>query len=128
MISKFICDVHLGKLARLLRLLGFDTIYRNDLQDKEISNIARTDQRIILTRDHGILENKSVQSYQPDSSMPDEQIREVLSTFNLHPYVKAFSRCMKCNGEIALAEKDSIKDQVPIRVWQIMEQFYHCQG
>ena len=128
---KFICDVHLGKLARLLRLLGFDTIYRNDLQDKEIIRIAKTGQRVILTMDQGILGNKSVQSYQPDSSMPGEQIREVLSIFNLREHISPFSRCMDCNGEIGLVEKGSVKDQVdqvPNRIGQIMEQFYQCQG
>jgi uncharacterized protein with PIN domain len=83
---------------------------------------------IILTRDQEILGNKSVQSYQPASSIPDEQIREVLSIFNLREHIKPFSRCMVCNGEIVSVEKDSVIDQVPIRVWQIVEQFYKCQG
>jgi uncharacterized protein with PIN domain len=124
----FICDVHLGKLARRLRLLGFDTIYRNDLEDEEIIRIARTDDRIILTRDGEILSNKTTRSYRPDSIFSDEQVREVLSVFNLRGQVKPFSRCIKCNGEIIPVDKDSVIALVPPRIGQFMEHFWRCQG
>jgi len=58
--TRFILDVHLGKLARLLRMAGFDTIYRNNLDDPEIIQIAEDENRIVLTRDRGILKNKRV--------------------------------------------------------------------
>jgi hypothetical protein len=124
----FICDVHLGKLARRLRLLGFDTIYRNDLEDEEIIRIARTDDRIILTRDGEILSNKNVRSYRPGSIFSDEQIREVLSAFNLRGQIRPFSRCIKCNGEIIPVDKDSVIALVPPRSGQFMEYFWQCQG
>jgi uncharacterized protein len=124
----FICDVHLGKLARRLRLLGFDTIYRNDLEDKEIIRVARTDQRIILTRDGEILSNQAVRSYRPDSIFQDEQVREILSVFNLRGQIRPFSRCINCNGEIIPVDKDSVIDLVPPRSGQFMEHFWRCQG
>jgi uncharacterized protein len=123
----FICDVHLGKLARRLRLLGFDTIYRNDLEDEEIIRIAGTDNRIILTRDGEILSNKTVQGYRPVSIYSDVQVREVLSTFNLRGQLKPFSRCIKCNGEIIPVEKNSILALVPPRSGQFMELYWQCQ-
>jgi uncharacterized protein with PIN domain len=119
----FICDVHLGKLSRRLQLLGFDTIYRNDLEDEEVIRIARTDDRIILTRDGEILSNKTTRSYRPDSIFSDEQVREVLSVFNLRGQVKPFSRCIKCNGDIIPVDKDSVIALVPPRSGQFMEHF-----
>jgi uncharacterized protein len=124
----FVCDVHLGKLARRLRLLGFDTIYRNDLEDEEIIQISRADSRIILTRDGEILSNKTVRSYRPGSIFFDEQVREVLSVFNLREQVRPFSRCIKCNAEIILVDKYSIIALVPPRSGQFMEHFWRCQG
>jgi uncharacterized protein len=125
---RFICDVHLGTLARRLRLLGFDTIYRNDLEDEEIIRIAGTDHRIILTRDGGILSNQTVQGYRPDSIFPDEQVRAVLSAFNLRGQIRPFSRCIVCNGEIIPADKESVIALVPPRSGQFMERFWRCQG
>lgn len=125
---RFICDVHLGKLARRLRLLGFDTIYRNDLEDEEIIRIANTDHRIILTRDREILNNKTVRSYRPNSICSDDQARQVLSVFNLRAQVKPFSRCIKCNGEIISVDKDSVIAIVPPRSGQFTEHFWRCQG
>jgi uncharacterized protein len=124
----FICDVHLGKLARRLRLLGFDTKYGNDLADEEIIRIARTDDRIILTWDGGILSNKNTRSYRPNSIYSDEQVREVISVFNLKEQIRPFSRCIKCNGEIIPVDKDSVKALVPPRSGQFMEHFWRCQG
>ena len=102
---KFICDVHLGKLARLLRLLGFDTIYRNDLEDWEIIRIARAEQRLALTRDREILGNRAIRSYRPRSIFPEEQIREVVTALDLARDCRPFSRCLICNGDILPADK-----------------------
>lgn len=124
---KFICDVHLGKLSRRLRLLGFDTIYRNDLEDEEIIRIAKADDRIILTRDGEILSDKTTRGYRPDSIYSDEQIREVLAVFNLQGQIRPFSRCIKCNGEIIPVDKDSVITLVPPRSGQFMEHFWRCQ-
>ena len=124
----FVCDVHLGKLARRLRLLGFDTVYRNDLEDEEIIGIAGTDDRVILTWDGGILGNKTVRSYRPESIFPDVQVREVLSAFNLQGRIRPFSRCLKCNGELLSVEKGSVIARVPPRSGRVMEHFWQCRG
>jgi uncharacterized protein len=124
----FICDVHLGKLARRLRLLGFDTIYRNDLGDEEIIQIAEKEHRIILTRDGEILNNKTTQRYRPNSIFFNEQVREVLSVFNLREQIRPFSRCIKCNGEIIPVDKNSVIALVPPRSGQFMEYYWQCQA
>jgi uncharacterized protein with PIN domain len=93
-----------------------------------IMRIAKTDQRIALTRDQEILNNKAIQSYRPGSIFPDEQIREVLSAFDLRQHSRPFSRCLDCNGEIIPVNKDSVISQVPPRSGQVMKQFWQCQG
>jgi uncharacterized protein len=127
-VPKFVCDVHLGKLARLLRLLGFDVIYRNDLEDREIVRIGRADQRIVLTKDREILGNKTIRSFRPDSIFPDEQIREVMDAFDLSRDIRPFSRCLMCNGDILPVEKASVINEVPPRSGQWMELFWRCRG
>jgi uncharacterized protein len=125
---KFICDVHLGKLARLLRLLGFDTIYRNNLEDDEIIRIARTDERIALTRDQEILADETIRCYRPESIFPDEQILEMVSKLDLHRHCQPFTRCLDCNGEIMPVDKETVIEQVPLHSGQVMEKFWQCQG
>lgn len=125
---RFICDVHLGKLARRLRLMGFDTLYRNDLEDDEIIRIAAKDQRVILTRDGEILAHEAVRSYRPDSIFWDEQIREVLAAFGLREKIRPFSRCIKCNGELIPVGKNAIMALVPPRSRRFMKLFWQCQG
>ena len=82
--STFILDVHLGKLARSLRMLGFDSLYRNDYEDSEIISISVKEKRIILTRDQDILKRRAVtRGYLIRSTSLEEQIHEVLSRFDL---------------------------------------------
>ncbi|HPC00814.1 MAG TPA: DUF5615 family PIN-like protein, partial [Syntrophales bacterium] len=69
-VPRFLCDVHLGRLARWLRLLGFDTLYRRDLEDGEIVRAARKEGRIVLTRDRGILADGRINSFRPASTDP----------------------------------------------------------
>jgi len=88
-VSTFILDVHLGKLANYLRMLGFDTLYRNDNDDPEIIRISLDEHRIILTRDIGLLKVKSVtHAYFVRDQHPKKQLSEVLKHFDLY---KAFS-------------------------------------
>lgn len=87
--SAFILDVHLGRIARSLRMLGFDALYKNDYEYSEIISISVKEKRIILTRDHGILKGKGVtHGYWIRSTRPEEQIQEVLSRFDLFSQIK----------------------------------------
>ena len=125
---KFIADVHLGKLARNLRLLGFDTYLDSSLDDNEIINISLTENRIILTRDKQLLNNNRItQGCRIGSSDPREQIREVLTRFDLHNNLKPFSRCMDCNGLIVSVSKESVNEYLPPKTRQYYEEFFRCQ-
>ncbi len=126
---RFIADVHLGKLARLLRLLGLDTAYRNDYEDREIIQIAGDEQRIILTRDRGILKNRKVErGYFIRSLDPALQAREVIRRFDLLQQVKPFSLCMECGHPLRLVPKQSIENRVGERTRRYYHTFYLCQG
>lgn len=126
---KFILDTHLGKLAKHLRLTGFDTIYRNDFDDKEIIRISLAEHRVILTRDIGMLKVKSViYGYFVRSQIPREQILEVIKHFDLYRLIKPFSRCIKCNGKLTEVEKEEIVDQLKPLTKKYFNQFFRCTG
>ena len=125
--TKFIADVHLGKLSRYLRLLGFDTFYQNDMDDDEIIQIAAKQKRIILTRDTGLLKNGRVtHGYRIRSQIPEAQIREVIERFQLHNLIKPFHRCTVCNGLIIKTEKKEIEHLLEPNTKRHFQDFYRC--
>lgn len=127
--SKFVVDVHLGKLARLLRLLGFDAAYRNDLTDAEIIRISRAENRIILTCDLGILKHNRVShGYFIRSALPEGQLQAVLNRFDLYAQIQPFQRCLECNGIIEAVAKSEILGKVPPRIEQEFDKFHRCQN
>jgi len=98
--TKFILDVHLGKLAKYLRMLGFDTLYQNDIPDAQIIRISLAEHRIILTRDIGLLKVRTVtHAYFIRDQHPKMQLIEVLWHFDLFHSIDPFNRCIKCNGK-----------------------------
>lgn len=124
---KFILDVHLGKLAKYLRLLGFDTIYNNSLDDPEIIETAQKEKRIILTRDFGILKNgKVTHGYWLRSQDSKEQLKEVIQRFGLKDKFNIFSRCTICNGEINKIQKSEIKERIDKKILIEYNTFYLC--
>lgn len=125
----FILDVHLGTLAKLLRMLGFDTLYKNNFKDIEIINMSLRENRIILTRDRGILKNKTVTyGYWLRSVKPIEQSREIINRFDLVPQIKPFQRCISCNGMIRRIEKKSVMPQLSIKTACDYNEFYKCMN
>lgn len=123
---RFVLDVHLGKLANGLRMLGFDTVWRNDAEDAWLSSVAATEQRILLTRDVGLLKRAEVRfGYFPRSDEPRVQLEEVVKRFGLDD-TRAFTRCLKCNGALASVEKSEIADQLPPHVRATHTEFVRC--
>ncbi len=126
---RFILDVHLGTVAKTLRMLGFDTKYQNDLNDPEIIEISIAEKRIILTRDRGLLKVKRVtHGYWLRSTKPKEQIKEILVRFDLFSQIKPFYRCRMCNGRVKQVEKDHITDRLPEKTRIYFDEFYLCSG
>jgi uncharacterized protein len=127
--TKFILDVHLGKLARHLRMLGFDTLYRHDYQDPDIIAIALRERRIILTRDRGILKARAVtHGYWMRSTAPKQQVREVLQRFDLQRQIRPFHRCMRCNGLMQSVEKQTVLPRLLPKTARYYHEFYQCSA
>ncbi|MDQ2696106.1 MAG: Mut7-C ubiquitin/RNAse domain-containing protein [Pseudomonadota bacterium] len=125
---RFVLDVHLGKLARYLRLVGFDALYRNDYDDPTIIRLALAEGRVILTRDKGILKHAAVtHGYWLREVRPPCQLREVVRVFQLNRQLQPFSRCLDCNGELQAAARDAVLHGLPPHTRQRFETFYQCR-
>lgn len=125
--TKFIADVHLGKLAKYLRLVGFDTYYENDLDDDVIVDISLKDKRVVLTRDIGILKNGMLtHGLWIRNQKPKNQLREVINRLNLHNNINPFSRCMNCNGLIEKVNKKDIRYKLKPNTDKHFNNFYRC--
>lgn len=128
--TRFVLDTHLGKLARYLRLLGFDSLYSNAYADAELADVsAAGEKRILLTRDHGLLKHKKItHGYFVRHTDPERQLREVLGRFDLQGAARPFSRCINCNGLLVPAEPDQIGGRVPGTVAERFDHFTECRG
>ena len=126
---RFILDVHLGKLARYLRLLGFDTAYANDLDDAVIAARARAEKRIVLTRDRGLLKRSEVtHGHWLRNTSPRRQLSEVVAVLDLGKLIAPFSRCMNCNGTLEPVAENEVRDQLPPGVRDRYRTITRCQG
>lgn len=126
--SIFVLDAHLGKLAKYLRMLGFDTLYRSDIDDNEIISVSRKENRIILTRDKLLLKSKEVShGYFVRSIEKHEQLREVVKKFDLNSQFKSFTRCMTCNTILVKVDKEEIHNKVDKDIFRIFNEFYYCK-
>lgn len=125
---KFIADVHLGRLARILRMLGFDTVYSNSFPATEMLRIAAAENRIVLSRNAALAKNKAaVAAFHIRSEDVREQIRSVINSFALEPF-HPFSRCMVCNGLLQAVKKESINMQLEENTTEYFNDFWQCQN
>ena len=125
--TRFIADVHLGKTARNLRLMGFDTVYSNNAEDHNIVKKAVEENRSVLTRDLGLLKNGDlIFGYWLRSTDSFKQTLEIMRYFSLIGKTKPFTRCLECNGRMMAAKKESIRDDLPHRVKQSFNEFKQC--
>lgn len=126
---RFVLDVHLGKLARYLRLLGFDTIYDPNYVDAAIATISVEERRLVLTRDKGLLKRKEVtRGYWLRNIQPRLQIAEVVEVFDLHRLVRVFSRCMVCNHTLEIVNEADVRDMIPAGLRGQFDQVSRCPG
>ena len=126
---RFVLDVHLGKLARYLRLLGFDTKYERDYEDATLATISSGERRILLTRDKGLLKRSEVtRGHWLRNTQPRKQIAEVVDAFDLAAAVRVFSRCMMCNHELESIEEASVRDKLPAGLRWRLARIAHCRG
>lgn len=127
---RFILDNHLGKLARLLRLLGFDVLYpRDHLDDAALAQMAHDQNRVMLTRDRGLLmRNLITHGYCLRTTDTEEQLTAVLQRYQLHDAIQPWSRCLTCNGRLQPVAKEAIIHRLEPKTKQYFEEFHLCQA
>jgi uncharacterized protein with PIN domain len=126
-VTRFILDAHLGKLAKYLRMLGFDTLYRNDFGDEEIIDLAAKENRIILTRDKLLLQSRRVtHGYYIRATNKHQQLREVVQKFDLYSQFRSFTRCMTCNADLVPKSRQEISNLIQPEILELYEDYYFC--
>lgn len=129
---KFLTDGMLGKLTRWLRMLGYDTEYADNLEDKKLVEIAKKEDRILLTRDHELY--RLANSKQVNAFLVEDKTRSAqLATLShqCHLSLKLdpdSSRCPKCNSIISHTEKNSIYEKIPSATARVYSEFWECQN
>lgn len=124
---RFVIDVNLGRLARLLRLLGFDVWWSNDADDQALADTSVEQRRILLTRDRGLLKRRAItHGLFVHSQQPEEQTLEVLRRLDLRRRVAPFTRCVRCNGRLAAVTKEAVADRLEPLTRRYYDEFSRC--
>ena len=124
---KFVLDVHLGRLASFLRMLGFDALFPENYDDENLARISASERRTLLTRDRGLLKRKLVtHGYSVRETDPRKQLAEVLRRFDLYGLIAPFSRCVQCNGLLEPVDKADILDRLQPDTIRYYDEFRRC--
>lgn len=124
---RFVADAHLGGLAQLLRLAGFDTCYDNHFSDDAIAALAEHDGRIVLTRDRELLKRRAVvRGCYLHALQPAAQLRELFTRLDLAPSMRPFRLCLRCNALLHPLSADDAASRVPAGVRQRHRRFAEC--
>ena len=129
---RFIVDAMLGKLAKKLRLLGFDSLFFSDIEDNKLAEMAKKDNRVVITKDSRlvqILKKHHIDTIEINTENEIEQIYQIslarkLEKFTIHG---GSSRCTICNGELQSVEKNEIENKIPKGVLEINNEFWMCK-
>jgi uncharacterized protein with PIN domain len=125
--TRFVADAHLGGLAHMLRMLGFDTLYDNHFHDDDMVEIVEKEGRILLSRDRELLKRRSVtHGCYLHAQKPEAQLREIVERLDLARSAKPFTRCLHCNALLHPVEKTRVLDRLPPRVREHYEHFSIC--
>ncbi len=122
---RFIVDVMLGRLARWLRVLGYDTLYSSEMDDAELAQRARDEDRILLTRDVEVARRRGLRVLLLADDQIEGQLREVVRRLHLSTE-EAFSRCITCNVPLADLERAQAREWVPPYVFATQTRFRRC--
>ena len=124
----FVVDTNLGKLARWMRLLGFDTRWRNDYADSEVVRLGVEEKRIILTRDRRLLFHKVIlYGFWIRTVNPEQQIREAMQRMGLAQHIRPFQRCLDCNGPIRPVAKSAVIAKLEPLTRRYYDEFFQCE-
>lgn len=124
---RFVADAHLGGLAHMLRMLGFDTLYDNHFHDDELIAIANREGRILLSRDRELLKRRQlVHGCYLHAQKPEAQLREIVRRLDLAPRARPLSLCLHCNAPLRPVDKAEVLGRLPPRVREHYERFSTC--
>ena len=123
----FIADCHLGKLAKYLRLMGFDTLFFPQIDDDDLVLMAKKEDRVIITRDRELSQRKNASVFYLKPIDLKEQLLTMVEAFDLHDYKAPFSRCIVCNTLLEEVDKERIIDRLPEKVKHFFTYFEHCR-
>jgi uncharacterized protein with PIN domain len=127
--ARFVADVHLGRLVAYLRMVGFDTLYPEDYRDEELARIADEQNRVLLSRDVGLLKRGRVrQGHFVHATEPGQQLKEVIDIFGIGNQLQFFSRCAACNAPLEIITKDEAISLVQPKNTLYFEDFRRCTG
>lgn len=125
--TRFVADAHLGGLARLLRMTGFDTLYDNHFQDDEIERIAGAQERIVLTRDRELLKRRGItHGCYVHALHSAQQLREIFDRLDLARSARPFTLCLNCNVPLRGIDKAQIAAALPPSVRERYQRFSTC--
>ena len=126
---KFITTIELGRLARWLRLLGFDCVFFDRAKKKDLVIESLRETRIILTRDSRLSRFSGVRMVHIESDFVEEQLTQVIKSVRLKvDKEKMFTRCTECNTPIEKVKKEDVKSKIPPFVYKTQKEFMHCPG
>lgn len=123
---RFVADRMLGRLARWLRLLGFDTAYPDDIGDRELVRLARTTGAVLLTRDTALVASPGVKVLFITSDRLEEQLAQVGSAVGVALRLSEFGRCPRCNEVLRPCPRADVRDRVPEHVYYAHDEFAEC--
>jgi len=128
---RFVADNNVGKLARWLRLIGYDTLLFKQKDDGQMIKIALSENRVILTKDSQFMKrrlvtNGKLKAIHIKQDDPKLQVRKVVETLNLNYHFKPFSLCLECNQPLIARDKEEVKDLVPAHVVETQTQYTEC--
>ena len=128
---KFIVDHNVGKLAKWLRIMGYDARFFHGTDDADLVATALAEGRVILTRDTQIMKRRVVtngrlKAILIQSDEPEQQMCQVINTLNLDCRFRPFSLCLECNQPLQEKSKQQVKDRVPPYVFQTQDQYMEC--
>ncbi len=128
---KFIVDTMLGNVARWLRMLGYDTLYFKKIDDWKILSMALKDERVILTRDHGLCNRarkKGAKCLLLEQDTMEERLAYISAKTGIRLYMDLErSRCPICNYELVKVDRETVRDKVPRRVYEKHNDFWYCR-
>jgi uncharacterized protein len=125
--ADFLLDVHLGALARRLRLIGVDAAYDNQAADDDLVTRANEERRVLLTQDRGLLcRRKLWAGAYVRGARPDDQLRDVLDRFA--PPLAPWSRCTACNGQLRPVAKPTVESLLEPGTRRTYDEFARCQA